>query len=121
MSALDLAQVNAQFSNDAQGLVEWALGLDQSPIVTTNFRPFEAVILHMVTRVKPDGGLDQLVADSAPDSEIAGFLRIVGQGIAQELCPLRDGFRIDENAGPDPFHEIVGGENFRRSVHQRRA
>ncbi len=54
MSALDLAQVNAQFSNDAQGLVEWALGLDQSPIVTTNFRPFEAVILHMVTRVKPD-------------------------------------------------------------------
>ena len=54
MSTLDLAQINAQFGHDAQGLVEWALGLGQSPIVTTNFRPYEAVILHMVTRVKPD-------------------------------------------------------------------
>ena len=37
-----------------KALVAWALGLGQSPIVTTNFRPYEAVILHMVTRVKPD-------------------------------------------------------------------
>jgi phosphoadenosine phosphosulfate reductase len=54
VNTLDLAQVNAQFGHDAPGLVAWALGLNQSPIVTTNFRPFEAVILHMVTRVKPD-------------------------------------------------------------------
>ena len=53
-TSLDLAQVNAQLDHDAPGLVAWALGLNQSPIVTTNFRPFEAVILHMVTRVKPD-------------------------------------------------------------------
>ena len=51
---LDLAHVNAQFGNDAQGLVAWAIGLDRPPIVTTNFRPYEAVILHMVTRAKPD-------------------------------------------------------------------
>ncbi len=54
VTSLDLAQINAQFGHDAQGLVAWALGLGQSPIVTTNFRPYEAVILHMVTRVKPD-------------------------------------------------------------------
>ncbi len=53
-NTLDLAQVNAQFGHDAPGLVAWALGLNQSPIVTTNFRPFEAVILHMVSRIKPD-------------------------------------------------------------------
>nr|WP_295772869.1 phosphoadenosine phosphosulfate reductase family protein [Rhodoferax sp.] len=53
-TTIDLAQVNAQFGHDAPGLVEWAMGLNQSPIVTTNFRPFEAVILHMVTRIKPD-------------------------------------------------------------------
>jgi len=51
---IDLARVNAELGHDAQGLVAWALGLGKSAIVTTNFRPFEAVILHMVTRVKPD-------------------------------------------------------------------
>jgi phosphoadenosine phosphosulfate reductase len=50
----DLARVNAELGRDAQGLVAWALGLGKSAIVTTNFRPFEAVILHMVTQVKPD-------------------------------------------------------------------
>jgi phosphoadenosine phosphosulfate reductase len=51
---IDLSRVNAEFGRDAQGLVAWALGLDKSAIVTTNFRPFEAVILHMVTQVLPD-------------------------------------------------------------------
>ena len=50
---LDLAQVNARWGRDASALVEWAVGLGQPTIVTTNFRPFEAVILHLVTRVNP--------------------------------------------------------------------
>ncbi|MFE8644276.1 phosphoadenosine phosphosulfate reductase family protein [Sphingomonas sp. NCPPB 2930] len=50
---LDLAPVNAQFGHDAHGLVDWAVGLGQPAIVTTNFRPFEAVILHMVSRANP--------------------------------------------------------------------
>ena len=49
--AIDLARINADLGRNAPGLVEWALGLGQRPIVTTNFRPFEAVILHLVTRV----------------------------------------------------------------------
>ena len=51
---LDLAQVNARWGRDASALVEWAVGLGQPTIVTTNFRPFEAVILHLVTRAKPE-------------------------------------------------------------------
>jgi phosphoadenosine phosphosulfate reductase len=51
--SLDLAKINAEFGRNAQGLVEWAVGLGRSAIVTTNFRPFEAVILHMVTRAHP--------------------------------------------------------------------
>jgi phosphoadenosine phosphosulfate reductase len=51
---IDLARVNAELGRDAQGLVAWALDLRKPAIVTTNFRPFEAVILHMVTRVQPD-------------------------------------------------------------------
>lgn len=49
-----LARVNAELGHNAQGLTDWALGLGQPTIVTTNFRPFEAVILHMVTRTQPD-------------------------------------------------------------------
>ena len=54
MSTIDLAQINADLGHDAPALVKWALDLDLSAIVTTNFRPFEAVILHLVTRVNPD-------------------------------------------------------------------
>ncbi|WP_448252456.1 phosphoadenosine phosphosulfate reductase domain-containing protein [Ottowia oryzae] len=50
----NLAEVNADLGRDAPALVRWALRLGQRAIVTTNFRPFEAVILHMVTRVQPD-------------------------------------------------------------------
>jgi phosphoadenosine phosphosulfate reductase len=51
---LDLEQINAGLGGNARGLVDWAIGLGQSAIVTTNFRPFEAVILHLVTRAKPE-------------------------------------------------------------------
>jgi phosphoadenosine phosphosulfate reductase len=52
-AGIDLAHINAEFGRNAQGLVNWAMGLNQRAIVTTNFRPFEAVILHMVTRANP--------------------------------------------------------------------
>jgi phosphoadenosine phosphosulfate reductase len=51
---LDLDKLNAEFANQPQKLVEWAIGLGKPAICTTNFRPFEAVILHMVTQVQPD-------------------------------------------------------------------
>lgn len=54
MSQIDLTHVNNELGHNAQALVQWALDLGQSSIVTTNFRPFEAVILHLVTRVNPD-------------------------------------------------------------------
>ncbi|WP_106478561.1 phosphoadenosine phosphosulfate reductase domain-containing protein [Phytohalomonas tamaricis] len=50
----DLDAINRDLGNDPQKLVEWALGLGKPAICTTNFRPFEAVILHMVSRVQPD-------------------------------------------------------------------
>ena len=52
--SLNIDEINARLGNDPQALVEWALSLDKRPICTTNFRPFEAVILHMVTQVRPD-------------------------------------------------------------------
>ena len=33
-------------------IVKWAISNSEKPVVTTNFRPYEATILHLVTRIK---------------------------------------------------------------------
>lgn len=50
---MDLTHINLEMGRNAQALVDWAVALNQPAIITTNFRPFEAVILHMVTRANP--------------------------------------------------------------------
>ncbi|MDD3772475.1 MAG: phosphoadenosine phosphosulfate reductase family protein [Weeksellaceae bacterium] len=35
-------------------IVEWAVEFSKKPIITTNFRPYESAILHLVTQIKPD-------------------------------------------------------------------
>ncbi|MDF1814627.1 MAG: phosphoadenosine phosphosulfate reductase family protein [Verrucomicrobiales bacterium] len=54
--AIDLETANTQLEGkSADEIVQFALDLsDGDAIVTTNFRPYEAVILHLVTRRKPD-------------------------------------------------------------------
>lgn len=52
--SLELDKVNAELGHDPLKLIEWALQQSDNAICTTNFRPFEAVILHLVTQVKPD-------------------------------------------------------------------
>jgi len=34
--------------------VSWALSIAQNPVITTNFRPYEVAILHLVTTLKKD-------------------------------------------------------------------
>jgi len=52
--AAQLDVINRELGRDPDGLIRWALEQGHRPICTTNFRPFEAVILHMVTRQRPD-------------------------------------------------------------------
>ncbi|WP_458525408.1 phosphoadenosine phosphosulfate reductase domain-containing protein [Onishia taeanensis] len=51
---LDIDAINRDLGRDPQALTRWALSLNKHAICTTNFRPFEAVILHMVTQAQPD-------------------------------------------------------------------
>ncbi len=51
---LNIDAINEQYGNDPEALTRWALSLGKRAICTTNFRPFEAVILHMVTQAQPD-------------------------------------------------------------------
>ncbi|MGB8711866.1 MAG: phosphoadenosine phosphosulfate reductase family protein [Onishia taeanensis] len=50
----DIDAINRDLGQDPEALTRWALSLGKHAICTTNFRPFEAVILHMVTQVQPD-------------------------------------------------------------------
>lgn len=52
---VDLEQANAELENKhPREIVEWAIGLGGKAIVTTNFGPYEAVILHLCVQAKPD-------------------------------------------------------------------
>lgn len=53
-SAKNLAYLNHQFKGiPPSDIIGWALDLGQKAVLTTNFRPYEAVILHAVTEVDP--------------------------------------------------------------------
>lgn len=64
MEIMDLTQINTDFTadSDPQELIQWACDKNLKSILTTNFGPFEGVILHMVTQVKPD--IDVIWMDS---------------------------------------------------------
>lgn len=51
---MELERVNQELGVSPLKLIEWACAQDDRAICTTNFGPFGAVLLHMVTRVNPD-------------------------------------------------------------------
>lgn len=51
--SLNLEKVNADLKNKSpEDIVNWALSLTEQHLVTTNFRPYEAAILHLVSTQK---------------------------------------------------------------------
>lgn len=51
----DIDKANAELHGKRpQEIIEWATKLDGKAIVTTNFGPYSAVILHMVVQIQPD-------------------------------------------------------------------
>ncbi len=55
MKKLDLAAHNTALKDKTpEEIIRWAVGIAENPVVTTNFRPYEAVILHACCKVKAD-------------------------------------------------------------------
>ncbi|QEQ96090.1 phosphoadenosine phosphosulfate reductase family protein [Neptunomonas concharum] len=53
--SIDLAAANQALTGKSpQEIIAWAVSQSVNPIVTTNFRPYESVILHMAVQAKPD-------------------------------------------------------------------
>ena len=51
----DVATANQQLaSNRPEEIIAWALTQASNPVITTNFGPYEAVILHMAVQARPD-------------------------------------------------------------------
>ncbi|MEO7547861.1 MAG: phosphoadenosine phosphosulfate reductase family protein [Ramlibacter sp.] len=126
---IDLQQVNAELGRDAHGLVKWAVELGRPSIVTTNFRPFEAVILHMVTRIDPD--VPVIWMDSGYNTEATyRFADDVAQQLALKLrifVPRRSRAHREAVEGPAPalddprhaaFTEEVKLEPFARALRE---
>ncbi|WP_287965896.1 phosphoadenosine phosphosulfate reductase family protein [Diaphorobacter sp.] len=129
VSAAEIARVNAEHGHDAAALVAWALGLSQTPIVTTNFRPFEAVILHLVTRVQP--GVPVVWMDNGYNTEATyRFADAVTKQLGLNLkiyLPRRSRAHREAVEGPTPalddprhaaFTEEVKLEPFARALRE---
>ena len=56
MTAEEISQANESLREQSPlEVIEWAVGRAEGrAIVSTNFRPYEAVILHLATQVQPD-------------------------------------------------------------------
>ena len=55
LSTNQLSDLNDKYRNkDPREIVLWASELGLKAVVTTNFRPYEVAILHLVTRVMPE-------------------------------------------------------------------
>lgn len=52
---INLEQINKDLRKKSPlEIILWTVSIAKNPVVTTNFRPYEAAILHAVTRVKKD-------------------------------------------------------------------
>ncbi len=83
MTSEQIAEANAQLRVKSPiEIVRWAVGRAEGrAIVSTNFRPFEAVILHLATQVQP--GIPVLWVDH-------GYNRAATYKHAEELTTLLD-------------------------------
>ncbi len=51
---MDIEKINIELATKTPfEIVQWAITNAQTPILTTNFRPYESAILHLVTTVNP--------------------------------------------------------------------
>ncbi len=115
---IDLAGINAELGRNASALVAWALGLGKTAIVTTNFRPFEAVILHLVTRVQPgvpvvwmDNGYNTPATYRYAD-EVSKLLKLN----LKTYLPLRSRAHREAVDGPTPAVGAPGHDAFTQEV-----
>ncbi|MCO5269830.1 MAG: phosphoadenosine phosphosulfate reductase family protein [Brumimicrobium sp.] len=52
---MDIQQINKELTGKSpEEVVKWAIAQAKNPVITTNFRPYESAILHLVCSIAPD-------------------------------------------------------------------
>ncbi|MBW7867672.1 MAG: phosphoadenosine phosphosulfate reductase family protein [Brumimicrobium sp.] len=52
---MDIQQINKELTGKSpKEVVKWAIAQAKNPVITTNFRPYESAILHLVCSIAPD-------------------------------------------------------------------
>lgn len=128
----NLDEHNASLNGKSpQEIVAWALSIAKNPIITTNFRPYEASILHLVTQIRPD--ITVLFVDSGYNTiatykhaqklikelnlnvvtfipaQTRAFRDVAMDGIPQVDSPLHDEFT--EQVKLEPFRRALAKLN----------
>lgn len=124
----NLDQHNADLTGKTpQEIVSWALSVAKNPIITTNFRPYEAVILHLVAQIRPD--ITVLFVDSGYNTEATykhaqELIKKLNLNVITYIPKQTRGYRdvlfggIPDVDSPlhDEFTEQVKLEPFRRAL-----
>lgn len=124
---MDLDRINTQLGRQPEKLVDWALSLERNSIVTTNFGPYSAVLLHMVSRARP--GVPVLMVDTGYATEATyrhadELTRLLGLNLHTYLPrrsrAMREALEGGVPSPDDPRHaaftEEVKLEPFRRAL-----
>lgn len=109
-----------------EDIIKWVMTFAQKPVVTTNFRPYEASILHAVTRVKPstdivwcDTGYNTLNTYKHADHLINILCLNISMYVPKQTSAYRDalmGIPSVDDPNHDLFTEQVKLEPFARAM-----
>jgi len=125
---INLDQANQELHGKTpEQIVEWALAKAENPIITTNFRPYESAILHLVAKQKPDitvlwvdSGYNTRATYDFANKLIKDLNLNVVTYIPQQTSAHRDatmnGIPSVNNPLHDEFTEQVKPEPFRRAL-----
>lgn len=124
---MDLEKINKQLENKTpEEIVSWALSIAEKPVITTNFRPYEASILHAVKQL--DNNIKVIWCDTGYNTpktyahaeklinslELNIHLYVPKQTTAYRNCTL--GIPTIDDSNHSLFTEQVKLEPFKRAM-----
>lgn len=127
--SIDIQAANEQLKGKSpQEIIEWALSLPGKPLVTTNFSPYESVILKMATDVNKD--IEVLWVDSgyalrptykfaqATIEKLSLNMQVFTPALTSEYYNVVNGGipQVDEEEKHAEFTEIFKLEPFKRGL-----
>ncbi|MDB9873991.1 phosphoadenosine phosphosulfate reductase family protein [Flavobacteriaceae bacterium] len=124
---MDIEQINTELATKTPiEIVQWAITNGQKPIITTNFRPYESAILHLVTKVEPaikviwcDTGYNTPSTYKHAEELIESFALNIQLYIPKQTAAHRDvllGIPQVDNPKHQLFTEQVKLEPFKRAM-----